>query len=243
MKGRRIGFVERARRAYSESPAALDTAVFVFPLFLVYQVGIVSGVRNGADIVTTWLMRWVAYDLGNYLLLFAALLLGYAGLLLGLRRSGRFHPRRFLPLLVESGLYAVCMGSIILLVIRYVFWFVPGVALEALADRGPLDILVISAGAGLHEEFIFRVGLMGGLAFLLDQRMGSRKAWILALAVSSIVFSAVHHLGPAGEAFSVAAFVYRALAGAYFGVIYWFRGFAVAAWTHCLYDLYVLLLA
>ena len=33
------------------------------------------------------------------------------------------------------------------------------------------------------------------------------------------------------------------LAGAVFGVIYQLRGFAVAAWTHSLYDLYVLALA
>jgi membrane protease YdiL (CAAX protease family) len=188
-------------------------------------------------------MRLVEYDLGSYLLLLGALLLGYAGLLGALRRSGRFHPRSFMPLLVESGLYAVCMGSIILLVIRYVLWFVPGLAVEALPDRGPLEILVIAAGAGLHEEFIFRAGLMGGLALLLEQRMGRRAAWTLALVVSSLVFSGVHHLGPSGEDFTGVAFVYRTLAGAYFGVIYQLRGFAVAAWTHSLYDLYVLSLA
>ena len=243
MTGRTPGLVERARKALPAPPAALDTAVFVFPLFLVYQVGIVSGVRNGADVVTTLLMQLVEYDLGNYLLLFGALLLGYAGLLGGLRQSGRFHPKSFAPLLAESGLYAVCMGSIILLVIRYVLWFVPGLAVEALPDRGPLEILVIAAGAGLHEEFIFRAGLMGGLALLFEQRMGRLAAWTLALAVSSLVFSGVHHLGPAGEDFTLVAFAYRTLAGAYFGVIYQLRGFAVAAWTHCLYDLYVLTMA
>ena len=243
MTGRTPGLLRRARNALPAPPAALDTAVFVFPLFLVYQVGIVSGVRNGADVVTTLLMQLVEYDLGNYLLLFGALLLGYAGLLGGLRRSGRFHPKSFVPLLAESGLYAVCMGSIILLVIRYVLWFVPGLAVEALPDRGPLEILVIAAGAGLHEEFIFRVGLMGGLALLLEQRMGRLAAWTLALAVSSLVFSGVHHLGPSGEEFTLVAFAYRTLAGAYFGVIYQLRGFAVAAWTHCLYDLYVLTMA
>ncbi len=243
MSDRATGLAKRARKALSAPPAALDTAVFVFPLFLVYQLGIVSGVRNGADVVTTLLMQLVEYNLGSYLLLFGALLLGYAGLLGALRRSGRFHPKSFVPLLAESGLYAVCMGSIILLVIRYVLWFVPGLAVEVLPDRGPLEILVIAAGAGLHEEFIFRAGLMGGLAFLLEQRMGRRAAWTVALVVSSLVFSGVHHLGPSGEDFTLVAFVYRTLAGAYFGVIYQLRGFAVAAWTHCLYDLYVLTLA
>lgn len=243
MSGRTTRLAGRARKLLPEFPGPLDTAVFVFPLFLIYQVGIVSGVRNGADVVTTLLMKFFEYDLGKYLLLFAVLLLGYVGLLVLLRRSGRFHPRSFLPLLVESGIYAVCMGSIILFVLRNVLWFVPGLALDSVPDRGPLEILVISAGAGLHEEFLFRVGLMGGLAFLLEQRMRRRAAWTLALVVSSLVFSGVHHLGPLGESFSSVAFAYRTLAGACFGVIYVLRGFAVAAWTHCLYDLYVLTLS
>ena len=60
------------------------------------------------------------------------------------------------------------------------------------------------------------------------------------MVASSLIFAAVHHLGVAGEEFTLSAFVYRTLAGAYFGVVYQLRGFAVAAWTHCLYDLYVL---
>ena len=230
----------RAKKALPAPPAALDTALFVFPLFLVYQVGIVSGVRNGADFVTELLIAVVEYDVGNYLLLFVALLGGYAALLLGLRRSGRFHPKAFLPLLLESGFYALCMGSVILLVIRYVLWFVPGLAAGGLPDRGPFEILVISAGAGLHEELLFRAGLMGGLVWLFEQGASRAAGWTMALAISSLVFAAVHHVGAAGEPFTVAAFVYRTLAGCYFGVIYQLRGFAVAAWTHCLYDLYVL---
>jgi hypothetical protein len=33
--------------------------------------------------------------------------------------------------------------------------------------------------------------------------------------------------------------VYRSLAGVIFGLIYHWRGFAVAAWTHTLYDVFV----
>ena len=58
-----------------------------------------------------------------------------------------------------------------------------------------------------------------------------------------LVQSHFWHIGPAGEAFTFAAFVYRTLAGAFFAVIYHARGFAVAAWTHALYDVYVLSLS
>jgi membrane protease YdiL (CAAX protease family) len=241
MAERRRGLVARIGRARAR-PAALDTAVFVFPLFLIYQLGIVSGGagRNGADFVTAFLIELSARDLANYLWLLAALLLGYAMLLGSLRRKGRFQPNSFLPLLAESSVYALCMGSLILLVMRNALWFVPGLAAGVEVVRGPIDILVISAGAGLHEEFIFRAGLMGGLAFALQGRLGRASAWGVALLVSSLAFAAVHHLGPVGEEFTTGAFVYRTLAGAYFGVIYQWRGFAVAAWTHALYDVFVL---
>jgi hypothetical protein len=58
--------------------------------------------------------------------------------------------------------------------------------------------------------------------------------------LSSLAFSLAHHIGPAGEAFRFSAFVYRTLAGVFFAAIYQVRGFAVAAWTHALYDVYVL---
>ncbi len=228
------------------APEALDTAVLVFPLFLVYQVGIATGGlgRNGADFVTTWLFELCRSDRGTYLLLFVALVAGYVGLLAFLRQSGQLHPRRFGALLLESTGYALCLGSVILLVINNVLYFVPGLtAREALGDPNVLEVLVISAGAGLHEELIFRVGLMGGLAWFLTGRLGSRSAWLWALAFSSVAFAAVHHVGGGSEPFTWMAFVYRSLAGVYFGVVYQLRGFAVAAWTHALYDVYVLTFA
>jgi membrane protease YdiL (CAAX protease family) len=233
------------RRVLSVRPGSLDTALFVFPLFLVYQVGIVSGGagRNGADFLTTLLIESFNRDLSSYRIFFALLMLAYLLLLAWLRRSGRFHPRSFLPMLFESSIYALCMGSLILLVINNLLGFVPGLAAGGdPASRAPVEIVVISAGAGLHEEFIFRAGLMGGLARLLERPMGPRAGWGSALLLSSLVFAAVHHLGVAGEDFTTAAFVYRALAGVFFGIVYQLRGFAVVAWTHALYDLYVLTL-
>ena len=37
-----------------------------------------------------------------------------------------------------------------------------------------------------------------------------------------------------------AALIVIALAGVFFALVYQLRGFAVAAWTHALYDVYVL---
>ncbi|MCX4243227.1 CPBP family glutamic-type intramembrane protease [Paraliomyxa miuraensis] len=216
----------------------LTSAVLVFPLFLVYQLGILSGRgQNGVDFVTQALIRVSHRDLSQYLVILAGLLVAYAAVVVLLRRRGQLAPRAFVPMLVESTFYALIMGSIIVFVIRQFAGIVPGLVV---GGAGPLDVVVISAGAGFHEELIFRVILMGGLAWLLTGLTGARRAWLLALVLSSLAFSLAHHIGPVGEPFTFAAFVYRTLAGVFFALVYQIRGFAVAAWTHALYDVYVL---
>ena len=219
----------------------LTSAILVFPLFLTYQIGILTGRgQNGVDFITRVLIELGERDLGSYFVILSAMLVVYAAVLLLLRRSGTFHPRAFMPVMVESAFYALSMGSIILFVISRFAPFVPGLAIGV---RNPLDIVIISAGAGFHEELIFRVALMGGLAWLLAGITGRRRAWLVALVLSSIIFSLAHHVGPMGEAFRFSAFVYRTLAGMFFALVYQVRGFAVAAWTHALYDVYVLSLS
>lgn len=222
----------------------LTSAVLVFPLLLVYQVGILSGRgQNGVDFITRALIELGRRDVGNYLAIMGGMLTVYAAVVLLLRKRGSFSPRAFLPMLVESTFYALIMGSLIMFVIGQFTRVVPGLAI---GGRNPLDILVISAGAGFHEELIFRLGIMGGLGWLLTGLTGDKRqwvAWAIALVVSSILFSLAHHIGPAGESFTFMAFVYRTLAGVFFAFVYQLRGFAVAAWTHALYDVYVLSLS
>lgn len=235
----------RARSAiWDHCSARIDpftSAILVFPLLLIYQLGILGSGGlglNGVDFITRSLIELCARDLGNYLAALGSMLLGYAAILVILRSYGRFSPQRFVPMLIESGFYASTMGTLILLVMYRFTELVPGLAIQS--QTSVADIAVISAGAGLHEELIFRVLGMGGLGFLLSGITGRRRAWLGALVLSSLIFSLAHHVGPAGEPFTYAAFVYRTLAGVFFALVYQLRGFAVAAWTHALYDVYVL---
>ncbi len=230
------------QRHFGGRQSGFTSALFSFPLFLVYQAAILLGAqgRNGADFISLGLIRLVDRDLGLYLLLLASLTLGWVGVLLSLRRRRTLHGRLFLPMLLESSVYAFFMGGVIQLLMIYFDRLVPVLAIGA---TGPLDVLAISAGAGLHEELVFRAGLMAGLmrVFALPLvPLGRVAGGLIALLVSSLAFSAVHHLGAAGEPFTAVAFTYRVFAGAIFGLIYLYRGFAVAAWSHALYDVLVL---
>ena len=58
-------------------------------------------------------------------------------------------------------------------------------------------------------------------------------------AVSATVFAAAHNLGPYGEPFHARAFLFRALAGLYFALLYALRGFGIAVGAHAGYDVLV----
>ena len=225
----------------------LTSLVLVFPLFLVYQVGVLFTlpVLNGADFLTVFLFRDLGLGTGAYLAYTGAIALAFAIAVGVLRRKQRFDPRLVIPVFVESAIYALTMGSLIVFVMTRVLGVSPRLSVEdagLVASQGLGTRFVMSLGAGVYEETVFRLGLMTGIVVLLAKVIGIRR-WIaiaLALVVSSILFSAMHHIPPHGDPLHLGVFLFRVLAGVFFGLVYWFRGFAVAVYTHALYDVYVL---
>ena len=101
----------------------------------------------------------------------------------------------------------------------------------------------MSLGAGIYEELLFRVLLVGGLMFagrvLLG--LGSTTTRILAVVIGALVFSAFHYIGPYGDKLELGSFVFRAIAGLAFSGLYVMRGFGITAWTHSLYDVFLMI--
>jgi type IV secretory pathway TrbD component len=224
----------------------LTSLVLVFPLFLVYQVGVLFTLPmlNGADFLTVFLFRRLGLTTSAYLGYTAAVALAFVVAVLFLRRRNKFDPRLVIPVFIESAIYALTMGSLIVFVMVRVFGISPRLAGGGgITDQGFLTRVVMSFGAGVYEETVFRLGLMAGLTAFLERGIGMRR-WIAALmglGISSALFSAMHHIPPYGDPFTIGVFTFRVLAGACFGLLFWFRGFAVAVYTHALYDLYVLI--
>jgi membrane protease YdiL (CAAX protease family) len=100
--------------------------------------------------------------------------------------------------------------------------------------------VVTFVGAGIYEEALFRLLILGGSRWLLRQ-VGVPAATAAAIAVltSAALFSAAHHIGPFGEPFHAGRFVFRFLAGLFFALVFQFRGFGVAAGAHACYDVMV----
>jgi membrane protease YdiL (CAAX protease family) len=218
--------------------------VLVFPLFIVYQIGVLFTLPmlNGADFLTTLLFRTLGLSVQGYLIFVAAVVVLFSIAVGLLHRRQRFDSRMVLPVLLESSIYALTMGSVIVLVMTKLLGISPRLG-TALDSQGMLNRVIMSVGAGVYEETVFRLGLLGGLAVLFERVLGVNR-WVSVVAaflVSAAAFSAVHHLPPYGDPFSLGLFTFRLLAGVFFGLLFWFRGFAVAVYTHALYDVYVLL--
>ncbi len=88
---------------------------------------------------------------------------------------------------------------------------------------------------------MFRVLLVGGLFWLIHRAVGTerRTAYAVAAVGGAVVFSAVHHVGPLGDPFTLPVFTFRFLFGLALNGVFLLRGFALAAWTHALYDVLV----
>jgi membrane protease YdiL (CAAX protease family) len=235
-----------ARAYLQQSREPLTAAIAVLPLFVAYQLGILftGGVRNGVDFVTDLLFAAFGSSLTAYLGFNALVLASFVGAVAWLRRTGEVHPSLLPWMLAESAVYALLVGVVVngLIHATGLSHLLQIHLAAAESSPGLVTKLVMSMGAGLYEEFAFRLVLMGGMFFALH-RVGGQSRWlsaVVALVVSSLIFSAVHHLGSLGEPFTPGAFIFRFFAGAVFAALFQLRGFAIAAWTHALYDVWVM---
>lgn len=229
------------KRYLAESKELGTSVVLVLPLFVAYQLGVLltGGIRNGVDFMTDPLMALVGGSLPGYLAVNAFVLGSLLVVLAVMRKRGELHPRIFPFVLLESSVYAVFFGAAVIGLIHAL-----GLGALLAAGYSPGNALVLSIGAGLYEELVFRLFLMGGMFWIFTSVLGRSRllSAFVALVVSSLIFSAVHHVGNLGEAFTLSAFTFRFFAGVVLAGIYYTRGFAVAVYTHAIYDIIVLVL-
>jgi membrane protease YdiL (CAAX protease family) len=168
----------------------------------------------------------------------AAVLVGFAVMLGMLRKKGHFSGRYLPWMFLESVVLALLFGTMVIALINTIGL---GGLLAAAGGREMdfMDKIVMSLGAGLYEELVFRLFLMGGIFWALTNPLGMNRitAAVLAVIVSSVIFSAAHHIA---EPFTMSAFTFRVFAGMLFALIFHLRGFAIAAYTHAFYDVWVM---
>lgn len=222
------------------SRAPLTSLVFTLPLIAAYEGGVLilgrGTPRNGADV---WLRHLLdALGFGSYFLLPTLTVLGLLA----------WHH-------VEHDRWRVSGGVLAAMALECLVWAAVLVGVARLQGRlwphalplaaapghdGVLARVIGFCGAGLYEEVLFRLLLLPAVAFVLGRLGASASAaaaW--AILLTSGLFSLAHYVGPLGDAFDLYGFVFRALAGGFFAVLFLARGFGIVAGTHAAYDILV----
>lgn len=227
------------------------------PLILMYEVLVVMAndfelaqVRVGAEV---WLKQLLALVGSTGLFAFGAAVLIVGAGIFWFERKQRIplRGRYFVWMILESAVYGVLVAIMVSGIVGAILTAAPSPLRGAALLLGPLaagvpqeaasmDLslkLALSVGAGVYEELLFRVILVGGLFWVLRRIVPGRgAAYVLAAVIGAVLFSWVHYVGVYGDAFAIGSFLFRFIFGLVLNVLFLLRGFGIAAWTHALYD-------
>jgi membrane protease YdiL (CAAX protease family) len=238
-------------RYWSESSRPLMSLVFVAPMLVAYEVGLLllhpTSMRSGVDL---WLRKFLnTAGLEQYLLLPILT----CGILLAWHHIKGYPWKVGWYTLYGMFLESVVLGTGLLLLGHWQNavlgtsssqWF-----LAASIESGKSVTWVAYCGAGIYEELLFRLILLPALAAVLHVvGMGRGPSLVAAVVAGSLLFSIAHYrfeftvgaiqfVNTIGDPFQWVTFSFRFVAGVIFSVLFVYRGFGVAAGAHVLYDL------
>ncbi len=229
--------------------------LITLPFLLLYEIGIffvnggsANGVRISADILVKQVLGVVGLN-GTFA--FSILLLLLGGIIFWYeRRAGVEVKAKYLGFMfLESLAYAILLGMIVGTIVGGLFGAGVGesslVALQMPGQPGGslLSGLVLSLGAGVYEELIFRLVLVSLLfAALFFLKKSDLLRYAIAAVIGALIFSAIHYTGAYGDPFTLSSFTFRFLMGLALNGLMLLRGFGIAVAAHALYDVYVTLM-
>ena len=241
--GKRETTLPGPRDYWRESESPLASLIFLLPLILIYECGSGLLYTSGPDPrqvqVTAFLLireffellgahatHWPAISVG-------AMLLAWH---LAIGDSWRIRLRTFWVMGAES--VALALPLLLLGLVM------PRSFLASATGAGATRLAVIYCGAGVYEEFVFRLILIAFLSLILTDcfRLGAIWTGVLIVLTSGLLFSAYHYLSEYEPAFDMRTFVFRSVAGIYFSVLFLTRGFGITAASHTAYNLSRLML-
>ena len=222
----------------SESP--FYSFIITLPMFLVYELGLFlmrgtefSYIKNGADVLIEEAISTLGFDifyLSSSLFLLVFFVVAYYQK--KNYQSFTIHKSYLAIMLLESFIYA----SLLLIFLGNMGLYLMDISVENIQFN-----LILSLGAGIYEELIFRVFFLFifyRLIKFIFKSMSHFSTQFFALFISSILFSLFHFMG--SESFSQDAFTIRFIAGILLGLLYINRGFGITAITHSFYDIFVI---
>ncbi len=221
--------------------------VFLLPLVILYEVGMFFAVK---DIQAPASGRVIAFEL----------LQKFSGLF---GASGYYMPGLLIVVILVawqfasgekwkvrgSTLLGMTLESLMLAIPLLVLGHVASSFMPVMAGMAKglppswLSDLMVSVGAGIYEELLFRLIFISVLSIILMDLLGIDEgpAIFSIVIISAVVFSLYHYMG--NESFKWNTFVFRTMAGGYLAGVFILRGFGIVVGCHVVYDLALFLLA
>jgi len=233
--GTYLGYYFRTTREPAYSLFFLLPLVIAYELLaLILNVHHPVEVRNGADVILREALAFLNID-GLPLAMVISLIVILGALTAHRKGTEPLQGHLFAAMFTESCIWAVLIGAISRKLVRVFFVSAP------LGSQGIATKVMLFLGAGVYEELVFRVLLIAFFVFFFRRIlcMDEVGAGCMAVVWAALLFSLFHHLGPFGEPFRMAPFLFRFFAGLVLSALYVVRGLGIAAWSHALYDVFL----
>lgn len=244
---------------FQRSKQPLEVLVFLLPLIVFYEIGLVLILRSGGSVLTNkahdaLLRAFETFGLDAARLSLPALSL--PGILLVVvllawqalsRAPWRVDLRTVALMFAESALLAVPLFLAVQLVVQAFGGGAPppgaddGDALRSLTYGGRVTVAI---GAGLYEELIFRMALIAVLHTLFVDALHWKESrgMALAIVISAIAFVLYHPLHEAaGAGIDWQRATSLLVIGLWCGAVFAYRGFGIVVGMHAAYDIAALL--
>lgn len=223
-----------------QSKSLANSFLFILPLLVMYEVGIAlygSDVKNTADVMVKTPLAVFGQNGSLIFNLIVTIIFFFAMFRVEKRHRLRFGI--FIPMFFEGIIYALFLGPIV----GYSVGFFCQYILSAPMTTGIGMQILLSVGAGVYEEIVFRLLLLSGLNMLFIRilKINGFASIMLSIIIGSVVFSATHYVGPLSDTFTGTSFLFRFLAGLFLSAIFMFRGLGIAVYTHSIYDVLLVL--
>ena len=221
---------------FQRSELPLYALVFLLPAMILFEVGISF---HPADPIAFHLLQIFFTQLGATgrfipLLSVVAILLTWH---IARKDPWKIEMETLWGMLLESLLLAMPLLALGLAVARWHIHIPLSAPLHISSDN-----VILSLGAGIYEEFVFRLAMMTLVYIVAADLLKMRKSLsnLLMVGSSAVLFSLYHYLG--SESFQLQSFVFRATAGIYFAILFLTRGFGITCGSHIAYDIIIVLL-
>lgn len=238
------------------SARPLHVLAFLLPIIIAYEVGaarfLTDATQASIETIRAHRLLTDAFAVfgvsGLYLpAILIVAVLGVWHLMTG--DPWRVRPRVLAGMAIESCAWSVPMIVTALLASAVLSLGLAHPAAAPQAPSPPLGqlswpaLVTVSLGAGIYEELLFRLVAITLVYTILADLVGVPKAWAWGGAITAAAFAfALYHdeaWGDAGQVLWRDA-AYFTIAGAVFGGIFAWRGFAIVVAVHALMDVALL---